>query len=166
MKRLISMILAAGLLMPAIGFTQELKIGYVDILKVFNEYQKTENYDKTLEKQKEEKESQLEKEKEAIKKMQEKLDLIKEKDQEKEKEKIIKAATAYREKERQFVLDLKKERDEKMKEIIDDINRVVDEYAQKEKYDLILNKGAVLSGKKGFDLTDVILKIVNQRFKK
>ncbi len=166
MKKLFVVLIVCGMIMPYAVSAQELKIGYVDILKVFNDYSKTQQYDETLEKQKEAKEQELEKDKESIKKMQEKLDLLQEKEQDKEKEKIIKAAGEFREKERRYIIDLKKERDEKMKEIIDDINKVVDEYAQKENYDMILNKGAVLYGDKGMDLTATILKIVNKRYKK
>ena len=159
-------LLVAGLSVPLAGHTAELKIGYVDILKVFNDYTKTKTYDGTLEEKKEVKEKKLETKKEEIKQMQERLDVLGEKERETEKEKIQALAVEFRETERQFMLDLKKERDEKMKEIIEDINKVIDEYSQKEKYDLVFNKGAVLFGKKGIDLTDVILKIVNQRYKK
>jgi outer membrane protein len=166
MKRIISLVLIMGLIIPSICVAQDLKIGYVDILKVFNEYKKTKDYDDMLEKRKNIKEKELEKKKEEIKRRQEKLDLLKDEEQKKEREEIAKIAGEYREMERQYILDLRKERDEKMKEIIKDINKVVENYANKKDFDLILNKAAVLYGKKDIDLTDIILKIVNQRYKK
>jgi len=145
---------------------QGLKIGYVDILKLFNQYKKTQDYDKMLGSKRSKKEKLLEEKKEKIKKMQEKLNLLNEKEQEKQRKKITQAAEEYREMEREFYLDLKKERDEKMKEIVEDIKKVIDEYGKKYGYQIIFNKGAVLYGEEGLDLTDTILKIMNQNYKK
>jgi len=147
-------------------YSQKLKIGYVDILKLFNQYKKTQDYDKMLESERNKKEKLLEEKKEKIKKMQEKLSLLNEKEQEKQRRKITQAAEEYRKMEREFYLDLKKERDEKMKEIIEDIKRVINDYGKKNGYQIILNKGAVLYGEKGLDLTDIILKIMNQNYKR
>lgn len=147
-------------------YSQRLKIGYVDVFKLFNQYKKTQDYDKILEGKKSEKEKLLEEKKEKIKKMQEKLNLLNEKEQEKQRRKITQAAEEYRKMEREFYLDLKKERDEKMKEIVEDINRVINDYGKKHGYQIIFNKGAVLYGEKGLDLTDTILKIMNQNYKK
>lgn len=166
MKKVVILILVTGLTFPMYGVAKDLKIGYVDILKIFNEYQKTKEYDKMLEEKKSAKEKELEQKKEEIREMQDKLELLKDKEQEKEREKITKAAGEYRELERQFILDLKKERDEKMKEIINDINRVIEDYGSQKGFDLIINKGAILYGRKGIDLTETILKIVNQKYKK
>jgi len=147
-------------------YPQNLKIGYVDIFKVFNQYKKTQDYDKILENERNEKEKLLEEKKEEIKKMQEKLSLLSKKEQEKQRAQITKKAEEYRKMERQFFLDLKRERDEKMREIIEDINRVVKEYGEKNGYKFIFNKGAVLYAEEGTDLTQTILKIMNQNYKR
>lgn len=166
MKKLVISILVLGLVSPLTGVAKDLKIGYVDIFKVFNEYRKTKEYDKMLEEKKNAKEKELEKKKEEIKEMQDKLELLKDKEKEGAREKLTKATGEYRKLERQFILDLKRERDEKMKEIIDDINKVIEDYGRKEGFDLIINKGAILYGREGIDLTETILKIVNQKYKK
>jgi outer membrane protein len=166
MKKIGLIVLALGLLIPMSAFSAELKIGYVDVLKVFNDYNKTKDYDKVLDEQRTEKEEGLEKKKEEIKAIQDKIELLKDEQKDEKREEITKAATEYREMERQSILDLKKQRDEKMKEIIDDINKVIEQYAKKNGYDIILNKGSVLSGAKGMDLTNEILKIVNKQYKK
>jgi len=147
-------------------YSQKLKIGYVDIFKLFNQYKKTQDYDKILESERNKKEKLLEEKKEKIKKMQEKLSLLNEKEQEKQRKKIMQVAEEYKKMEREFYLDLKKERDEKMKEIVEDIKQVIDDYGKKHGYQIIFNKGAVLYGEEGLDLTDTILKIMNQSYKK
>ncbi len=165
MKKCFIALLVAGSLFCSAYSAYALEVGYVDIYQIFNEYQKTKDYDKVLEKERAEKEKELEGKKEDIRKMQEKLELMKESQQEKEREKITKAAMDYRELERQYLLDLKKKRDDKMKEIVADIDKVVEDYAYKNKYDIILNKGAVLYGGKKYDITQDILRIVNQKYK-
>ena len=165
-KHLISLLLVVGLVCPSLCSGEDLKIGYVDIFQIFNEYDKTKDYDKVLEGERDKKEAELEKKKEEIKKMQDKLSLLKETEQDKERDKITQAATEYRDLEREALLDLKKKRDDKMKEIVEDINKVIEVYAQKSEFDLILNKSAVLYGEGGADVTDQILKIVNAKYKK
>ena len=148
------------------AFSKDLKVGYVDIFKIFNEYAKTKEYDKVLEQEKEERKKELDKKKEIIEKMQGKLGLLKEKEQAKEKEKLALQVDAYREAEREIFTDLKKKRDDKMKEIVEDINKVIEEYAKKYKFDLVINENAVLYGKKAMNITASILKLVNKRYKK
>ncbi|MBN2483540.1 MAG: OmpH family outer membrane protein [Candidatus Omnitrophica bacterium] len=164
MRKLVVSLLVAGAVMFS-SYAFALEIGYVDIYQIFNEYKKTKDYDKVLEEERGVKEKELEKKKEEIRKMQDKLELLKENEQEKEREKITKAAMEYRELERQYLLDLKKKRDDKMKEIVEDIDKVVEDYARKKGYDVILNKGAVLYGGKKYDITQDILRIVNQGYK-
>lgn len=168
MKKYLIFPIIVGLLSSTsfLSFSEELKIGYVDILKVFNEYQKTKDYDKNLEQKKEEAEKNLDPKREAIKKMQSRLDVLKEEERQKEVEKIKKEAQEYQELERKTFIDIKKERDEKMKEIIEDIDKIIDEYAKKNGFNLIINENAVLYGDKVMDVTLDILKIANTKYRK
>ena len=149
-------------------FSEELKlkIGYVDIFEVFNEYKKTKDYDRILEEKKNSEKKKLNEREEKIKKMQDKLLLLQGDAQDKQREKMNKALEEYKDLRRQIFADLKKERDEKMVEIIGDINKTIEEYAKKEGFDLIINENAVLYGKKGMNITSEILKRVNEKYKK
>ena len=167
MKKLLVIFLAMGLVC---GFNQafakDLKIGYVDIFKVFNDYEKTKKYDTTLEAKKKEAEAKLEQKKTDLEQMQKKLGVLKEAEKQKEQEKLTKAVEEYREIERTAFIDIKKARDEKMKEIVDDIDKIVDDYAAKNGFSLIVNENAVLYGDKVMDITADILKIANTNYKK
>ena len=149
------------------GYGGDLKVGYADIVKVFNDYQKTKDYEKVLDekKKKKEAESNLEEKKNEIIKMQDKLELLKDREKEQQKEKIRKAVNKYRDLEAQKYSDLKKESNEKMKEIIKDINKAISNYAKSSGFDLILNKSAILYGKDGIDVTDSVLKKLNEGYK-
>jgi len=148
------------------SFSKDLKIGYVDIFKIFNDYEKTKQYDKTLEGRKKEAEKQLEQKKGTLEKMQKKLSILKEEEKEKERKKIEAVVKEYQELERKAFIDIKKARDDKMKEIIEDIDKVIDDYAKKNGFNLVVNNNAVLYGDKIMDITSDILKIANKQHKK
>ncbi len=147
-------------------FAKDLKIGYVDIFKVFNDYEKTKKYDTSLEEKKKEAETKLDQKKTDLEQMQKRLSVLKEDEKKKEQEKLTKAVEEYREIERTAFIDIKKARDEKMKEIVDDIDKIVDDYANKNGFNLIVNENAVLYGDKVMDITADILKIANTNYKK
>lgn len=147
-------------------FSKDLKIGYVDIFKVFNDYEKTKEYDEKLEVRKTAAEEKLEVKKEIIEKLQNKLGLLKDSQKVKEEAKLEKEINEYRDLEREVFTDIKKERDDKMKDIIEDINIIIKDYAKKNGFDLILNANTVLYGSKSMDITDQILKISNKNYKK
>ena len=71
MRKYVIFLIILGLVssMSFTSFSKELKIGYVDIFKVFNEYEKTKDYDKKLEQRREAAEEKLDAKKKAIKKM-------------------------------------------------------------------------------------------------
>lgn len=148
------------------SFAKELKIGYVNIFKVFNEYEKTKEYDAKLEKETKKIEKELSVKKEAIEKIQNKLSLLKEAEKKKEEEKLREEIIGYRELEKEALINVKQERDGKMKEIVEDINKIVKEYAKNKGYDLVINENVVLYGDKIMDMTEDILKISNQKYKK
>ena len=168
MKCLVSFLLVLAMVtsFSLTSFSKDLKIGYVDIFKVFNEYEKTKEYDANLEKKKEQAEKELDSKKEVITKLQSKISLLKEKDREKEQKKISEEVKSYRELEREAFTDIKKERDTRMKDIVEDINEVIKDYAKKNGFDLIINETSVLYGDKIMDVTSDILKISNKSYKK
>jgi len=148
------------------AFSKELKIGYVDFLKVYDEYQKKKDYQEVIEKKRSEKEEELKKKMQEIEKLQKKVNLLKDKEKEKEKENLEKLAKDFEEMRRKSFLDLKKERDEKLKEILEDIKEVINNYAKTNNFDVILNGEAVLFGNNSLDVTSDIMKLLKEKYKK
>jgi len=167
-KKIIGLLIVLMVMMSfsSTCFAEDLKIGYVDIFKVFNDYEKTKEYDQKLEVRKSAAEEKLEAKKETIEKLQNKLDLLKDSEKEKEEAKLEKEVNEYRDLEREIFTDIKKERDDKMKDIIKDINIIIKDYAQKNNFDLIVNANTVLYGSATMDITDQILKVSNKNYKK
>lgn len=147
------------------SFAQGLKVGYVNTIEVFNEYERTKKEDKQLEVKKEKAQKSLEGKEKELQKIQNRLEVLKEGEKEKEREKLRTKMQEYREIRQKEFTDIKKERDEMMKDIIDDIDQTVSDYAKKNKYDLIINGNSILYGQKKIDLTDTILKIINKKYK-
>jgi Skp family chaperone for outer membrane proteins len=92
--------------------------------------------------------------------------VLKEKEKEKEQQKVEKAAQEFMQLKRQSLVDLKKEKDEKMKEIIEDIDKAIKDYSKKNNFDLVVHGSAVLYGNNSMDITQDILKIINGSTKK
>lgn len=168
MKRIIGSLIVLMMMMSfsSTCLAKDLKIGYVDIFKVFNDYEKTKEYDQKLEVRKSAAEERLEVKKETIEKLQNKLDLLKDSEKAKEEANLEKEVNEYRDLEREIFTDIKKERDDKMKDIIEDINVIIKDYAKKNNFDLIVNANTVLYGSKAMDITDQILKVSNKNYKK
>ncbi len=144
----------------------DMKIGYVDLAKVFDEYNKTKDYDVVLEQQHnkyvQERDTRLQK----IKDAQGKLSLLKEEEKGKLQEQMEKDRQDLLQFDSQQQTELKKQRDEKIREILGEIEKVTKDYAEKEKYTLILNDRVLIYGGTDMNLTEQILKILNDGYKK
>ena len=139
------------------------KIGYVDLSRLFDEYHKTKEYDKVLEAKHSELEKIGQEKVEKIKESESKLALLKE-DQKKSLEEEIEGmkseAQAFVSQEQS---NLTKDRNEKIREILLEIEKVVSDYAEKEQYDIILNDRILIYGNTAQDVTEQILAILNQQ---
>jgi len=168
MKRILSffIVVAFFLSLPLVCFSGDLKIAYVNVFKVFNEYNKTKEYDEKLEVKRAAAEKELTARRGKIESIRSKLEVLKESKRKKEEGKLAEEVKSYREIERKAFVDIKKERDEKMKEIIEDINKIIKEYAAKHKFDLVINENAILYGNSAMDITSNILNLSNKQYKK
>ncbi|UCG34985.1 MAG: OmpH family outer membrane protein [Candidatus Omnitrophota bacterium] len=168
MRRFVSLMFVVGLItaFSLSCFAADLKIGYVNYLEVIEKYKKTKDYDGELEARRSQEENKFGKRKDKIEKMQDKLSLMAESEQEREKEKLTKEIRSFREDERAVFIDLRKERNEKMNEIVEDINKVIERYAKKNKFDLVIQENMVIFGNKTFDITRQIIKLVNKGYRR
>jgi outer membrane protein len=142
------------------------KLAYVDLSRIFSEYGKTKDYDKVLG----DKEAVYTKERDTkvneIKQLQDKMNLLSDKEKEAKKGELETKLKAVQEYDRQQQTDLRKEQDEKMKEILKDIEVAVQEIAQKEGYDLVFNDRVLVYQSKALNITDKVMEILNKNYKK
>jgi len=142
------------------------KFAYIDLSRVFNEYDKTKNYDKILEDKENVYTTERDKKVEEIKQLQEKMNLMTDKEKETKKADLETKVKAVQDFDREKQMDLRKEFNEKRAEIMKDIDAVIRDYAEKEGYTLVFNEAGVLYNAKNLDITDKILDILNKPTKK
>jgi outer membrane protein len=138
------------------------KIAYVDLTKIFSEYSKTKDYDKALNERQSAYESERDKMVSEIKQFQDKLNLLSDKEKEAKKDDLEKKIKSLQEFDRQKQTDLRKEQDDKMKELLKDINDAIKVYAEKEGYTMVFNDRVLVYQDKSLDITDKIVAIVNK----
>lgn len=142
------------------------KFACVELGKIFNEYSKTKDYDKALGEKQTAYESERDKKVNEIKQLQDKMNLLSDKEKESKKADLDNKVKALQEYDRQKQTDLRKEQDDKMKEILKDIEDAVKQYAEKEGYTLVFNDRVLVYQVKNLDITDKIIVILNKDTKK
>jgi outer membrane protein len=143
----------------------ETKVGYVDLSRAFDEYQKTKDFDKTLEKKGDIKQEQREKLVADIRKMRDESELMNEKARDKKEADIEAKIRTLQEFDQGAKSELTKERDDIVRDILREMNAVIKRYGESEGYSIILNDRVLLYGKDSIDLTDEIIKILNDSYK-
>ena len=167
MKRswLVVFLLMVALVMPGSVFAKEKKMAYVDVFQVFNEYKKTQDYEKTLDAKKKREEERLKQKEDELTKAKDKIALLKASEQKAAAAKLDDQVIDYQKMARSIVGDLQKEREDRMKELVADVDVIIKDYAAKNGYDVILNKTAVLFATDDMDVTKDIIAIANQKYK-
>lgn len=150
-----------------LGSAQEVnKIGFVDLGKVFDEYQKTKDADQTLESETGTKQAEREKMVKEIRKVKDELELMSKEAREKKQEEMDEKIKNLQDFDREVNTELKRKRDAMVREILKEIDATIQEYGQKEKYDVIFDNRVLLYGNNLMNITDQILKIVDERYKR
>lgn len=157
---LLSLFLCAFVATPALAKD---KLGYVDLSRLFDEYYKTQDYDKTLESKHKGFEDTRNEKIESIRESQGKLGLLNEEKKTELEEEIEKMKADLLEFDRQKKADLTKERNEKIREILLEIENEVSAYAEKEGFAMILNDRVLVYGNQTIDVTEKILEKLNTR---
>jgi len=142
----------------------EKKIVFVDLSRIFDEYNKTKDFDTLLEEKHDGYQKERQKKLDAVRGDEGKLAMLKEEEKKKLQEKIDKAKSELLEFDRVRQTDLRKERDEKIREILLEIEKVVREFAEQEKYDLILNDKVLIFGNETLEITDQVIKLLNGKY--
>jgi Skp family chaperone for outer membrane proteins len=143
----------------------KVKIAYVDLARLFDEYGKTKEYDKILEAESNKYQDERTQKINAIRDLQGKLAMLKDDEKAKSEKDIEKLKSDILEFDRQKRTDLTKNRDEKVREILLEIEKTVSEYAKKESISYVLNDKMLIYGTETANITEPILKGLNDAYK-
>lgn len=141
------------------------KMAYVDLSQTFDKYEKTKVFDESLASAQGAKEKELESMANEIKAIEDKMSLLSEKEKAAKQQDLDEKNKKLKQMSQQVALDLRKERDEKLKEILQDIEKVIQSYAQKNSYDFIFNDRVMLYGAASADVTQDVIEILNNEYK-
>ena len=157
------MALVVGIALPA--HAEGLKIATLDVAKTFDSYQRTIESDKQLSAKGSKKEEEHTKMVDEVKKLREGLDLLSDKAKEERQKQLEEKVRRLQEFEQGARTELQGERDNMARQILGEIDKALQEYAQKEGYDLIVNERVVVYGKESYDITNTFIQWLNQRYK-
>jgi len=141
------------------------KIGYIDLSRSFDEYQKTKDFDKELEAKGDLKQQEREKLVQDVRKMRGELELMNKNAREKKEADIEAKIKSLQEFDQEAKTDLTKDRDNMVKDILKEMSDVIKEYGEKNGYSIIVNDRVLLYGDSAMDLTNEIIKILNDKYK-
>ncbi len=143
-----------------------LKIAYVDVGRLFDEYEKTKAYDKVLEAESKAFEEERNKKIDQIKEMQGRIAMMKDADKAKAEQDMEKLRNEIMEFDRSKRTDLTKARDEKVREILLEIEKVVAEHAKAQDITYVLNDRTLIYGQADLNITAPVLKTLNDNYSK
>lgn len=139
----------------------ELKIGYVDMEKVFNEYNKTKTANAKLQDEQKKKRAEAEKMVTDINKLKEESELLSD-EAKRGKEGVIKEKIKeLRDYEKDTVNEIRDKLMSLRKEILDEITKVIEEKGKKEGYNFIFISDVIVYKDKTCDITEDVLKAIN-----
>lgn len=158
-------IFALILLFSGVAFAAD-KFAYVDLSRAFSEYNKTKEYDKVLSDKETAYNADRDKKTDEVKQLQDKMNLLSDKEKESKKKDIEAKIKALQDFDRQQQADLRKEQDEKMKIVLKDIEDAIKQYSEKEGYTMVFNNRVLVYEAKNLDITDKVIDILNKGYKK
>ncbi|MFQ5835222.1 MAG: OmpH family outer membrane protein [bacterium] len=147
------------------------KIGYIDINKIFQGYEKTRDLEASLKKDQAEYQQNLEKLKEEIEKLKDELKeqglILTESAKEERQAEIDLKARELDNLARDITEKLEKRREEYTDEIVKDIDAAIRSIAEREGYRLVFHKEALsyATPEPEFDLTEKVLSQLNEKYR-
>ena len=150
---------------PAPSVSAEgLKIGYVNLGKVFDGYQRTKASEQVLEQKGKQKQIELEARVAELKQLRQSLDLLSDQAKDVKVKELEEKSDELQRNKTRTERDFTRERNKLAKTILDEIGAAVNDYAKANGYALVLDQRSLLYGADVQNVTDDILKMLNDRY--
>ena len=169
MKKISSKIILVSLvaflcfaLVAPVTFAAELKIAYVDLRRAFYEYEKSKAFDQDLTAVTTERTEQRNKMVEDIRKMRDAAEMLSEEAKTQKQTEIDQNITELNNYDRDTRQELLNKKNDMFKEVIEDIQGIVENIGKENEYDYVLDSRNIMYSKEGFDLTDQVLVELNK----
>lgn len=151
---------------PAVFAADAGKIGYVDLARVFDEYQKTKSFDKSLETKGASKQQERDRLVNEVKKLRDEAELLGAKAKDDKQVQIDEKIKGLQEFDRVTRDALRKERDGMVRDILKEIETVIQDFGKQQGYSFIFNDRVLVFKNETSDLTPQIIKVLNDSYAK
>ncbi|MGB3114490.1 MAG: OmpH family outer membrane protein [Candidatus Omnitrophota bacterium] len=155
-------LLVIGVLALPVIAAQEGKIGYVDLRKAFYEYEKTKTFEDELNKITDDRQKDRNTKVEKVTKLRDEMELSSGSARNNKQKQVEDAITDLNEfdlETRQMLLNKK---NDMFRQVIDDIQKVVEDIGKKGNYDFVLDSRNIMYSQEKFDLTEEVIKRLNK----
>ena len=142
------------------------KIGYVDLARIFDEYQKTKEFDKSLESKGAQKQAERDKMVAEVKRSRDEAELLSAKAKEDKQGAIDEKIKVLQDFDRNTRDSLRRERDTMVKDILKEIEAVIQDFGKSQGYSFIFNDRVLVYKSEGSDLTPQVVKALNDSYTK
>lgn len=160
-----SLVVAACFLMVNPACAEDYKIAFVDVAKVFDSYEKTKERDAALAAEGEAKQRERDEKVTEIRRLKDELELLSDSGKDEKQALIDEKIKELQDFDMEARRELATKREDIVKDIFEDIDVVVREFGEKNKYDFIFNERVMLFHEDKYDITDNILRELNKRYK-
>ena len=144
---------------------QEMRIGYVNLGKVFDGYARTKASETALEQRGKQKEAELEGRMDELKKLRQSLELLNADARDAKAREIDEKSEELQRFRNAAARDLSRDRDRAARELLKAIQDGVNNFAKANSYNIILDSRSLLFALPANDVTDQVLKILNSQTK-
>ncbi len=134
------------------------KIGYVDLRRAFYEYEKTKTFESELNKITEKRQNERTKKVESISKLRDEMELLSGNARNKKQTQVETEIANLNEFDRSTRQELLNKKNDMFREVIEDIQGIVEDIGKKGKYDFVFDARNIMYGKEKFDLTEKVIK--------
>lgn len=161
-KALIAVLIASFVLAgAAFSYAADGKVGFVDLRKAFYDYGKTKTFETQLNDLTSKREGDRNKMVEEITKMRDEVQMLQGDAKAKKQGEIDNKIAALQEYDKDTRQQLLNKKNDMFKEVIDDIQKVVENIGKTSGYDYILDSRNVMYGKENLDLTNQVVTQLN-----
>ena len=168
-RKMIGVVLIAGFCLVGAavpGYGQNEKFAYVDIAKVFDNYEKTKDQDRTLQEAGRKKEEERDALVHQIRQLKDEMVLLNDEAKEKKQGELETKVRGLQDYDQQAKQALGEQRREIVREIFKDIDDTVQRYGERKGLDFIFNEKSLIYHTAHYDATEEILKDLNKSYVK
>ncbi|UCD55150.1 MAG: OmpH family outer membrane protein [Candidatus Omnitrophota bacterium] len=144
------------------AFAEGLKIGYINMRKVFYEYKKTKKFNEELEKEDAKVKEEIENRTQEVRKFRDEMGLLSETARKKKEPEMIRKVKELDEFRKEKLDGVLRKKEEMFREIRSDILDVSEEHSKKNGYDVVFDEALFVYSLKKYDITDDIIKRLNK----